>query len=278
MKETDLNLKRILVVVGMMVYVVPTWADDYSNNWRNLWQTSPSFSSPKAAFDNVLLRLNNTYGTGSCTADHPIQPTDWDTANGGFYILVHCTINKVNHDYDSYNGGTGFIMPLTPATCASGGTLVTGSSPPKCSGLKPPASPSSSGEWIPVLAFGTSSGSDITYSKQEGTYSVGADGKTVDYTFDIVVTNKGTGTGNATMTGLPFPDDTSMVRAASPGALTGSWNVNTAGTPVLVVDTGVMYLWQWESGVLYNITNTTFGACSTSSPCHFRGGGTYRKQ
>lgn len=59
----------------------------------------------------------------------------------------------------------------------------------------------SSGTWTPVLQFGGAS-VGITYSAQIGSYL--AIGKMVFVSINVTLTSKGTSTGSATITGLPF--------------------------------------------------------------------------
>ena len=58
-----------------------------------------------------------------------------------------------------------------------------------------------SGTWTPALAFGGAT-TGITYTTQSGTYV--RIGNLVYVNFSIDLTSKGSATGNATITGLPF--------------------------------------------------------------------------
>ena len=57
------------------------------------------------------------------------------------------------------------------------------------------------GTWTPVLVFGSGS-TGITYSTQQGTYT--KVGRTVTIRFEISLSSKGSSTGEASITGLPF--------------------------------------------------------------------------
>jgi len=57
------------------------------------------------------------------------------------------------------------------------------------------------GIWTPVLVFGAGS-TGITYTTQQGRYT--KVGRTVTIRFEIALSSKGTSTGEASITGLPF--------------------------------------------------------------------------
>jgi hypothetical protein len=57
------------------------------------------------------------------------------------------------------------------------------------------------GNWTPVLVFGVGS-TGITYGTQQGRYT--KVGRTVTIRFEIALTSKGSSTGEASITGLPF--------------------------------------------------------------------------
>jgi hypothetical protein len=97
--------------------------------------------------------------------------------------------------------------------------------------------------WTPVLQFGGAS-TGITYGVQEGIYQ--NIGNLVFYSAAIVLTSKGSASGTATITGLPF--NSSGVYATQFGALTPSfsltgtytytWAINTTGTNTLTLYAG----------------------------------------
>jgi len=261
-------LKKILFLVALMLGSPAVWADDYSNNWRNLWQTSPAFATPQAAADNAAAREKTSYGASSCEASI-IQPTDWDTANGGFHFTVTCYISKSdpNHVFDSPT--VSYILPLTPATCALGGTLIAGSSPPRCQGVSP--GPSSSGYWAPAVLIGGVNPADVTFSVLEGTYTVAGD--QVLGELAVTFTSKGTHTGAIQFT-LPIPDDTTIVDGA--GGATTAVVFNFTGltsVPFVQVEGGHINLYQLVSGSTGWVTNANLTNTS-SIRLHFQ----YRHQ
>ena len=59
------------------------------------------------------------------------------------------------------------------------------------------------GTWTPVLAYATGGTTGIAYTTQVGRYT--KVGNIVSIYFRIVLSNKGSGSGNASLSGLPFP-------------------------------------------------------------------------
>jgi hypothetical protein len=60
------------------------------------------------------------------------------------------------------------------------------------------------GTWTPTLAFGGAS-TGITYNTQQGTYV--KIGRVVTFQFRLIISSKGSATGNAAILGLPFASD-----------------------------------------------------------------------
>lgn len=89
------------------------------------------------------------------------------------------------------------------------------------------------GSWTPVLNFGGAT-TGITYGTQAGSYT--KIGRYVFGTGDIILTSKGSATGNATITGLPF------TVAGGNGALGTGFSQN-------------MSSWQAWLGALFNSTS-----------------------
>jgi hypothetical protein len=84
------------------------------------------------------------------------------------------------------------------------------------------------GTWTPVLAFGGGT-TGITYSNQNGLYI--QIGKLVTVYCSFQLTNKGSSTGNATVSGLPFAISTGanifqVVGVATTSTFTGGFNLN----------------------------------------------------
>jgi len=78
------------------------------------------------------------------------------------------------------------------------------------------------GDWTPVIAFGGGS-SGITYTARDGAYT--RIGRQVTITFMVELSSKGSSTGDATITGLPFtvPDIISDTVIEASGSA-GYWN------------------------------------------------------
>ena len=78
------------------------------------------------------------------------------------------------------------------------------------------------GSWTPVLKFGGGS-TGITYSARDGSYT--RIGRQVTVHFMIEMTSKGSSTGTATITGLPFPvDDLVSNTVIEASGISAYWN------------------------------------------------------
>lgn len=92
------------------------------------------------------------------------------------------------------------------------------------------------GNWAPGLAFGGSV-VGITYSTQSGSYEV--TGRNVACRFSIVLTNKGSASGQATIGGLPATSNVALSNNGSGGIVVVYGNMSgLSGTPVLSVSAG----------------------------------------
>jgi hypothetical protein len=109
--------------------------------------------------------------------------------------------------------------------------------------------------WTPVLRFGGGT-TGITYSTQSATYT--RVGSLVSIDIRIILTSKGTSTGNATITGLgltPTPEEKHGVIKAGNITFSGNYLAalirNNSGFEILVQQVT-------SGGVVGNITNTGF--------------------
>jgi hypothetical protein len=117
------------------------------------------------------------------------------------------------------------------------------------------------GTWAPRVAINGST-AGISQSLFHGNYQI--NGRTITANYKILLTSKGSNTGNVTITGLPFVDindqtnssGTSVPFYASMAGLTGAPIVNTQG--------GQSYMVMWQptaTGVGFitdaNLTNVT---------------------
>lgn len=87
--------------------------------------------------------------------------------------------------------------------------------------------------WTPVLAFGGSS-TGITYGGQTGSYM--RIGNLVYFTCNVTLTNKGSATGSATITGLPITVATggAVSNRLVTVAFTGTISTRVAGTSIIL--------------------------------------------
>ena len=109
------------------------------------------------------------------------------------------------------------------------------------------------GTWTPVLTFGGAS-VDLTYGNQTGVYV--KIGKQVTLRFRILLTNKGTSSGAAVITGNTF----TIASPDSPGSLRGN-KLHYANVPFLlgVATTTGLYLYETtEAGVQTQLVDTDF--------------------
>lgn len=99
----------------------------------------------------------------------------------------------------------------------------------------------SSNTWIPELQFGGAS-VGITYAARSASYS--RIGNIVTFTLSVELSNKGSSTGAATFTGLPFTVANTTIWAISSNALTFSGMVNARNGGASTT----ISLDQWASG------------------------------
>lgn len=131
---------------------------------------------------------------------------------------------------------------------------------------------SSFGTWTPVLRFGGLS-VGITYGTQVGQYL--KIGRLVHYWIDVVLTAKGSSTGAATFSGLPFTVNASLSGGGFTPGGPSLWGVLTYGavTPELAPFPGSVILGvvsQVSAGAVTTVADTAFA--NTTS---VRGYGTY---
>jgi hypothetical protein len=122
------------------------------------------------------------------------------------------------------------------------------------------------GTFTPGIAFGGGT-TGITYGAQTGTYT--RIGNRVFFELDVELSNKGSSTGSATITGMPFTAANSDVNNAPNSARTGTINLDTAGgyyTLQVMTSQNATTLSIQESGdnvAPAAIDNTDFGNTST---------------
>lgn len=113
------------------------------------------------------------------------------------------------------------------------------------------------GTWTPVLQFGGGT-TGITYGTQTGVYT--RIGRALFYSFDIVLTSKGSDTGIANVAGLPFTVSTAVTGGK------GHWGLITLTANYTEItsapSTGTTTTALLESGnnvALANLMDTSFG-------------------
>jgi hypothetical protein len=108
----------------------------------------------------------------------------------------------------------------------------------------------STGSWTPVLNLGGAT-TGITYSNQSGQYV--KIGSMVIVTGAIILTSKGSATGAATITGLPF-----TVSGNAPGVFTDGNNVAAITAPYVVANGTTLYMRQHGATAYSGMDNTNF--------------------
>jgi hypothetical protein len=113
------------------------------------------------------------------------------------------------------------------------------------------------GVWTPVLNFGGGA-TGITYgSPTQGRYT--KIGRTVFASGSVVLTNKGSSSGAATLTGLPFTTaNDGMFVAASVGFASGMSSVTGALISMIAPNTSRFSLYHSNNGAAAAVTNTNF--------------------
>jgi hypothetical protein len=113
------------------------------------------------------------------------------------------------------------------------------------------------GTFTPVLRFGGGT-TGITYGNQVGRYT--KTGRIVTVQFNILLTNKGSSTGAATVSGFPFPGVNPGSRAFNAGVLVNESGGSgfPAGTYGLVWSDSIAYLRVNGGSSLTELTNSYF--------------------
>jgi hypothetical protein len=114
-------------------------------------------------------------------------------------------------------------------------------------------------QFTPVLAFGGNS-VGVTYTTQVGLYK--KIGSRVFFQIRLIVTSKGSSTGNATITGLPFTSTSAIPQAVPVQFISGF--VGLTGAPVANINTSAtdIALGQTSATGRSLITDTSFGSGS----------------
>lgn len=215
----------------------------------------------QASSPNVTVAVNGAYlpqdGSGNFTNSSVTGFTVTDVTTGtSLGAAVHTTDTDVyGHTIDVYTLTSTTAIPGDYYKLAVSGT-TTGTLPYAYFVATTPDQ--SVSVWKPALTFGGAS-SGITYSAQEGTYTL--NGNEVTLHFKVVLTSKGSSTGAAALSGLPFPAQTSYAWGGMGGVVAAYANMSGLLHPLIIqVGTGPLaYLSSLASGTGYGyLTNTNF--------------------
>lgn len=116
------------------------------------------------------------------------------------------------------------------------------------------------GTWTPALQFGGAA-TGITYSRQNGIYV--KHGRLVKVTGEIVLTSKGSASGNASISGLPYAEqsfgDSTTQSCGLCSTYTGM-SLPNSGHPIGLLVTGSqLYLLTYSTAESGNVTQAYFG-------------------
>lgn len=115
------------------------------------------------------------------------------------------------------------------------------------------------GTWTPALAFGGGS-TGLTYSTRGGVYT--KVGRVVTVTAYIALSAKGSSTGSATITGLPFTSTSGTGTNTNSGVV--AYGTNFAGLtspPTALIGSSAtsIVLYDWGAAGVVNVDDTNFG-------------------
>lgn len=193
-------------------------------NWIASTPTLPN----SATGTGTLLRADGTNWVATTTTYPNTNPIN--TILYASSANVMSALATANNAVLGTNGSGVPSITTTPAVTSitlSGGTALS--------------TYTSGGSWTPEIQFGGAS-VGITYAARTAVYS--RIGNIVTFTLSIELSNKGSSTGTATITGLPFNPIATTIWAISSNALTFSGMVN-ARNPGAV---STISIDQWASG------------------------------
>ena len=230
-----------------------------------------------------LSNTSTTWAGGTSTDGFAWRSTqnDWTAAilgtpaaGAGYGLRLH-TLGTTTSDYPlavSSGAGSGtfkFAVQGDGTTTFTGGNLIQGTAAKgvNFTANTPAAGMTSQllnwyeeGTFTPGVAFGGGS-TAITYGNQYGFYT--RIGRTVYVNGFIALTNKGSSTGNATITGLPFTS-ANLTGNYAPGAIT-PYDISFSGQIFAAITTNATTATIYQSttaGVRTNATNTNFANTS----------------
>jgi hypothetical protein len=252
-------------VAGTTVLTLPSTSGTLSTS-ASQWTTSGS---------NIYYTTGGvSVGTTTSNATF-ISKASANTYAGGCLALLDSAGSNTSYItsitsalYFSNNGSTNHMVLDSNGGLKTLNTIGVGNATPSTSGagITFPATQSAStdantlddyeeGTWTPTITFGATSGSGtgVTYSVQTGRYT--KIGRAVVCTGEFVLSNKGSSTGNARITGFPFTNgvergsitygnvngmsSTGFINSFIEGnaAYSNSYGTNTSGTQTAITNT-----------------------------------------
>ena len=236
---------------------------DRENNFVGIGTASPSAELDIQA-DVPSIKLTDTDGTNQigliyANAGNLFLQSQNDTTNGK--ITLRRYDGSTLDTTITMDSGGGLLLGTTSAGSAIKGDLVVnGNIYLGGTGSANALDDYETGTWTPVASFGGAS-VGITYGEQNGTYT--KVGNLVHIVCDLRLTNKGSSTGNFTITGIPFTSSSAGVEYhVQPYTPNVSRDANA--TAFLGTSTSTLYIVDWldngtGAGFLIdsNFTNTS---------------------
>lgn len=172
--------------------------------------TSALATGSALTFDGSVLQTTNTNAslnakatTGTTRLNLQTNSRLWsftaDSTNSGALRLNDESNGTTNWAFDSAGNSTFYISNLVQGTAGKGINFTANTNAPGMTSEL--LNWYEEGTWTPALAFGGAS-TGITYNAQAGTYT--RIGRLVHCFARLSLSNKGSATGSATITGLPF--------------------------------------------------------------------------
>jgi hypothetical protein len=229
-----------------------------------------TLSASAGTFSGYVIVANNTAGTGQLFIDGNTTATAsvnvGGAGNGLGYTSGQMYFENAGRDIIFYQSGETFKVEHTTGNATFAGTAdITNGVYIGGTAAANLLDDYEEGTWTPALAFGGAS-VGITYGTQSGTYT--KIGRTVFFSMDVDLTNKGSSTGAATIS-LPFTVGTTPISTFS--VMDANVTVSSGTNVYSFVQSGnsSAQLWQGGSGVgVGQLTNTQ---CANNSSFRISG-------
>jgi hypothetical protein len=219
-------------------------------------------SSPDGKLD--VASAGNLVSTGAFTNPHLALTATATTDNDSFVGITYATSDSTNYGWSMgakrETGGNGYLEIRQHFNSATGTQVARFTGNGLCFGSDTAAANAlddyEEGTWTMGIAFGGAA-SGVTYGANTGTYT--KIGRQVTVNGYLALTSKGSSTGNALMTGLPFTSGSSNSNYAAVSI--HIFKISFANQMFARVNpntTDIGLTESTEAGVFTEITNTNF--------------------